>query len=170
MREIEAKVLKVNEKHLLKRLKELGAKKLSSRKISSIYFDFPNKSLFKAHKVLRLRLDGKKTVLCIKTKKRKSRLKDLEEHEVEAGSFKKTASMLKLLGLKETVKSNKTRTSFRLGPATIELEKISGIPTFIEIEAPSKASVVLTSKRLGFSEKQLLPWNAFDVLKHYKKL
>jgi predicted adenylyl cyclase CyaB len=167
--EIEAKILEVDKKKLEADLRRLGAKNLGERKVVSKFFDFPKNSLRKKGTCLRLRLDQAKAVLAVKKKKGKARLKELDEFEVEVSDFKETRRMLSLIGLKEDSSITKMRTSFKLGPAKIELDKIPGIPLFAEIEAPSEKQVVAVAKKLGFSKKQLLPWNMFDVLRHYKK-
>ena len=169
MREIEAKILEVDGKQLEARLRKLGAKKVGKRSVNSLFFDFPNNSLKKKKAVLRLRLDGKKSFLTLKRKRGKSKLKELDEFQVEVSDFKETKKILSLAGLVEKRAIKKTRTTFKLGRASIEIDKLPGIPLFAEIEAPSAKQVVATAKKLGFSEKRLLPWNMFRVLKHYKK-
>jgi len=169
LREIEAKILEVDRKKLEAELRRIGAKKIGERKVESQFFDFPKDSLKRKGMVLRLRLDGKKTMLAVKKKRGKARLKELDEFEVEVSDFGEVRRMLLLLGLKETRAITKRRTSFKLGRAGIEIDKIPGIPCFAEIEAPSEKQVVAVAKKLGFSEKQLLPWNMFDVLRHYGK-
>lgn len=170
MREIEAKVLEVNEGRLRKKLRELGAKKASTQKLHSVYFDFPGRGLEKKRTALRLRSENGRAVLCVKSKRRKSRLKNLDEFEVEVSDFKKAMRMIKLLGFSERLTIKKTRESFRLGPATIEFDHIPGIPKFIEIESSSEKNVLAAAKLLGFGKKDLRPWNAFRLLKHYGKL
>lgn len=169
MREIEAKILEIDKKKLEARLSRLGAKKTGERTVESQFFDFPKNSLRKKGTVLRLRLDGETAMLAVKKKRGKARLKELDEFEVEVSDFKEARKMLLLIGLKEKSVMIKRRTSFKLGQAGIEIDKMPGIPHFAEIEAPSEKQVVAVAKKLGFSEKQLLPWNMFDVLKYYKK-
>ncbi len=169
MKEVEAKILEVSRKEILGRLRKAGAKKAFSKKLDAIYFDFPNLALKKAGKVVRLRLEGKTAVLCVKVKRGKSRLKSLDEFETEVASFKEAQKMLNAMGLVEKKRYSKQRDSYRLKGAHVELEKIRGIPLYVEIEAGSEAKVLETAKLLGFKRKQLLSWNTFDVLKHYKK-
>ncbi|MDP6670992.1 MAG: class IV adenylate cyclase [archaeon] len=167
--EIEAKILEIDKKDLETKLRRLGAKKTRERKVESQFFDFSKNSLRKKGTILRLRLDGKKAMLAVKKKKGKASLKELDEFEVEVSDFKETRRMLSLIGLKEKSSITKKRTSFKLGRTGIEIDKISGIPYFAEIEAPSEKQVVAMAKKLGFSKKQLLSWSMFDVLRHYKK-
>ena len=169
VREIEAKILEVDGAALRKKLGQIGAKKVFSGKLSSIYFDFPDNGLWKGRKILRLRKEGKRAVLCIKVKTAKSRMKERDEFEIEVSDFSRAERMLKLLGLAEKRRIEKHRTSFRLGNAEIELDKMPGIPLFMEIEAGSAKKVAAIAKRLGFSGKQLLPWNVFEVIGHYSK-
>lgn len=169
MREIEAKVLEINRKEIEKKLKNVGAKKHGTIKMKAAYFDFPAGSLKKQGKVVRLRLEGKDAVFCLKCRKAKSKLKNMEELETKVENFNETKKMLLGLGLLQEREFSKTRTSYKLGKASIELDKMPGIPLFLEIEAPSEKLVIQTAKKLGFTQQQLLPWNVFDVLRHYKK-
>ena len=169
MREIEAKILEVNRRELEARLKEIGAKKIADRNITSIFFDFPNKRLKKQKSILRLRKDEEGAFLCVKKKSRESRFKDLDEFEVKVESFDETKKILSMLGLAEVKAGKKKRTSYLLNGIGIEIDEIDGIPAFAEIEASSEKEIEETAKKLGFSPKQLLPWSTFDVLKHYKK-
>tara|TARA_Y100000310_G_scaffold341961_1_gene443084 strand:- start:1971 stop:2495 length:525 start_codon:yes stop_codon:yes gene_type:complete len=169
LREIEAKVLEVNLKKVEADLRALGAKKAFDGTLHAIYFDFPNKSLQKNKIAFRLRSDGKKNILCIKSKPVKGKVKSLDEREVQVKDFKKAQAVIKSLGFVEKLNIKKKRKSFKLGRARIELERIKGIPDFIEIEAPSQQRVVAVAKKLGFSEKSLVPWNTFKLLKYYNK-
>lgn len=169
MREIEAKILEVNRKELEARLKEVGARKIADRKIFALFFDFSDRRLKKEKAILRLRKDDEGAFLCVKKKTRKGRFKDLDEFEVKVSDFDETIKIISSLGFVETKMIEKKRISYLLEGIGIEIDEIEGIPPFAEIEAPSEKEIVDVAKKLGFSEKQLLPWSTFDILKHYKK-
>ena len=171
-REIEAKILGVDGKKLERKLRGLGAKKLfPTRKLTQVFFDFPGNSLKKRGMILRLCLDAGQATLCVKrkTKGKGKALKSLGEFEVGVSGFAGAMKILGLLGFVEKRRVEKFRTSFRLGSASIELDKLPGIPLLAEIEAASGKKVFEAAKRLGFSRGQLLPWNTFDVIRHYGK-
>jgi predicted adenylyl cyclase CyaB len=168
-REIEAKILGVDEKRLKARLLELGAKRTFSGTILTTYFDFPTNALALQKTVLRLRKTKGKATMCVKTKPAVGRLKKLNELEVSVDDFEEAAKILAALGFVEKERIEKKRNSFQLGSCEIELDRIGGLPLFAEIEGRTERDVLAAAKRLGFSQEQLLPWNTFQVLEHYRK-
>ena len=65
---------------------------------------------------------------------------------------------------------NKKRISYVLGDIRFEIDTYEGIPTFLEIEAPSEEILEEMVLKLGFSMKDTKPWNGKKVWKHYGKI
>ena len=169
MEEIEVKILEINKKETVRKLKRLGAKKVSDGDTNAILFDFPNKKLKKAGKLLRLRTSGKKIELTLKKKISKKKTKIMKEHEVDLNDFEIARDILKGIGLKESKIYVKNRTSYKLGKVKFEFDTLPGIPTYLEIEAPTEKIIEKCVKKLGFSMSDTKPWNAKDILKYYKE-
>ena len=93
----------------------------------------------------------------------------MEEYEVEVDDFETVRKIMKGVGLKESKIYVKNRTSFKIGKVRFELDTLPRIPTYMEIEAPSEKMIERYVKKLGFSMADTRPWNAEDILKHYKK-
>jgi len=170
MKEIEVKILNVNEKEIITKLKKLGAKKVFEGKIIALYFDFKNNELSKEGKLIRLRTKGKMAELTFKKKISKKEAKIVDEYEIVTNDFANMKQILNQLGLKEKVKQIKYRTSFNLDNVHFELDKFDNIPLFLEIEAPNIEKLKKYIKILGFSMKDTKPWTGKDVLKYYNKI
>ena len=66
MKETEVKILNVNRHQVIETLSCLGAEKIFDDKIETFFFDFENGSIAKAKNIMRLRREGKKSVLTYK--------------------------------------------------------------------------------------------------------
>ena len=169
MKEIEARILEVDVSEMRRRLKQIGAKKVFDGKVHTIIFDFSSESLKRKGQMLRLRTFGKQAVLCYKGKPNASKkFKLKEEIEVSVDNFKDTALILKRLGFKKMWSYTKRRESYKLGKATVEIDKYPKIPALIEIEAPTGKEVVALVKKLGYEMKDTTNANFPEILKLYK--
>ena len=171
MNEIEIKVLEINKKQVLKRLKKLRAKKIFSGLLQATYFDFPNHSLRKHSKVLRLRKNGNQSFLTFKTKLPLKKSISSNELEFEIPDFSLAQTMLEGLGFKPVFSYQKKRESYRFGKVRIELDKYLGkfskIPLYLEIEAHSEKDLFAAFQKLGFSKKQGKPWHTHKLFQYY---
>lgn len=170
MLEIEVKILEIDKESVISRLEYLGATKVFEGVISARHYDFDDKSLTRNGGFLRLRSKGDSAELTFKDKKGKGKAKVAKETETRVSSFKSMDKILTKLGMYPVVAYKKHRVSYQLGDAHLELDTYPGVPTFLEIEAPSYKKVKSVAKKLGFSEEELKPWSGKDVLKYYGKL
>lgn len=168
MNEIEAKILEVNVENVVKRLEEINGEKIFEGEIITYIFDTKDDKLKNSNNLLRIRDVGGKIILGMKIGKSRKKVKAAEEYEVEVKGFEVTKRILEALGynLKQTIK--KHRISYRLGDCRIDIDKIKGIPPFLEIESCCKEKITKCAQSIGFSENSLKPWTVFDVLKRYK--
>jgi predicted adenylyl cyclase CyaB len=95
-----------------------------------------------------------------------------EENEVMVSDFEVCRRVLVGLGLEETARVEKQRTSYSLGGATIAIDRHAGelsfIPEFLEIEAGSVEEVRAVAARLGFAPEALRPWGLAQVIEYYR--
>lgn len=169
MKEIEVKILEVDKREVLSKLKKLGARKTFQGFIHALYFDFPNRRLKKRQSILRLRKMGSKTELTFKQGLSKKRAKIMEELQSPLPDFETAKDIMLQLGLGIARKVKKHRLSFVKGNTHFELDTYPGIPTLLEIESPSLTVLQKTVKKLGYSMKDTKPWSSFDVLRHYRR-
>jgi predicted adenylyl cyclase CyaB len=167
MKEIEAKFLEIDKRAMEKKLLSFGAKKVFSGTIETVLFDFPDKRIWNSGCLLRLRKKGNLSELTFKKKLVGKKAKVAIEQETIVEDFSATIELLKGIGLVETEKFSKKRISFSFGKAHVELDKLDGVPWFLEIEAGNEKEIEKTAKKLGLSIGQAKPWTRSDVLKHY---
>lgn len=171
MNEIELKVLEINRSAVLKKLKQLHAKKIFSGTLKTTYFDFPGNALRKRSQVLRLRKLGGKIFLTFKSRLPAKKTVFSEEIEFEVSDFEKASHFLGHLGFKPVLSYQKKRVSYRLGKVRIEIEqwlgKFKAIPPFLELEAHREKELFAALKKLGFSKKDAKAWHTGLLLKHY---
>ncbi|MFA5084655.1 MAG: class IV adenylate cyclase [Candidatus Paceibacterota bacterium] len=179
MDEVEVKVLDVDRNALVKKLLSLGAKKHFEGEIHAVSFDYPDNSIKKAKKTLRLRTKGNKTYLTLKNPVDNPDIKIREELELEVSDFKIMKIILESLNLKQWRDVKKTRISYKLKDALFEFDKyheeFEYIPEFVEIEVMAKNDKEAIKKiyeyaaMLGIKKEQCLPWTLNELTKHYKK-
>lgn len=168
MREIEVKILEIDKSAIEKKLRAFGAKKVFDGTIDCRYYDLPSRSLQKRGIVLRLRRKGMCGELTVKTDlKRTKGAKTAQELETPV-SFELTRQILHSLGYRELIRTRKHRIDYALGAVHFEIDKLPGIPWFLEIEAPSQKALKAMVKALGFLPADAKPWWWADVVEHYR--
>lgn len=173
MHEIEVKFLDIRRRDIEGNLIRMGARKTFDGSILSENFDFPDRRISKGGSSLRLRLKSEQgrtfAELTIKTHLSKKRAKISDETEFVV-DYSRARKALFLLGLRPVVKTQKRRTSYSLGDAHFEFDKVAGIPVFLEVEAGSLKELRASAEKVGLTMSQAKPWGFRDVLRHYKKL
>lgn len=152
-----------------KKLRALGAKKVFDGDMVYTLFDFKDKRLSKHESLLRLRQEGSRTRLTYKKLVSKVGAKISEEIETEIKDGAAMVQVLSALGLqpKKGYPLKKHRCSYVLGKVHFEFDTFKQIPTYLEIEAPTKKVLEQVARGLGFSRHDLLPWGTSEVFKHY---
>lgn len=182
MKEIERKILGIDKKQLLARIKKL---KPTSRKIFEgfvkiRYFDFPDGRIRKKRDLLRLRVitpKGQKpfTELVYKTflgVKKGCKYFDELEFSIPGGQdFEKLSTLFVRLGLKKTVEYEKKRTLYTQGKIHFEIDEHPKIPAFLEIEAPSPRHIEKAIHRLGLENHEQTSETISELLRRkYPKI
>lgn len=169
MKEIEVKILEIDEEEVKKRLLDLGAEKTFEGEIEVYRIDFDDDRLDKSGEFLRVRKVGDQTELCFKGKKEESRFKVREEIEVNTSCLPTTIKIFEKLGFKNIFDGKKLRTSYKLEDVKFEIDKYPEIPVFLEIEAPTEEDVKEYVQKLGYTMEQTTNMSGFELGRHYKK-
>jgi predicted adenylyl cyclase CyaB len=173
MKEIEVKVLNVNKQKIGEILTQLGARQTFDDEITTYFFDFENGSIANAKNVLRLRKEGKQSVLTFKKILSKQSAKVAEEFEVEVSNLSEMERILEFLGLSVTESLQKHRTSYKLANVRFDIDTLEKeyacIPTYLEIEAKNIELIHEYAKMLGYRADDCLPWTTDELIKFYLK-
>lgn len=173
MKEIEVKILNVDKQRIGELLTQLMAKQTFDDEITTYFLDFENKSIVNAKNVLRLRKEGKHSVLTFKKILSKQTAKVAEEYEVEVSNLSEMERILELLGLSVTEIMKKHRISYKLKDVQFDIDTLeneySFIPTYLEIEAKNIELIHKYAKILGYRADDCLPWTTNELIKFYSK-
>ncbi|MBW2993509.1 class IV adenylate cyclase [Candidatus Woesearchaeota archaeon] len=167
MEEIEVKILEINKKEMIKKLKKLGAKKTFEGKIYAVSYDFKNGVLAKKNSFIRLRRVGNKSFLTYKRKITQRKAKIMKEIETEIDDFNEMRKILLAINLKPANDYTKKRTSYKLGKVTFEIDEYKQIPAYMEIEAPTIKQINKFIKKLSIDKSKIKTWTGKEVFKHY---
>lgn len=194
--EHEAKILNVDAEMVIARLDHLGAEKILEDKtymegydfdpeFSSGYRDVPAKfqeivgrinklrdsgNMFSHGAYLRLRREGSKYELIFK---QKIAVDSMVKSEVEISiliqkdEWDAVVRMLLDLGLKKIATQEKKRTSFRYLSFRYDIDTWPGVPTYLEVEAPSPQDVLEAIAILGFAHLDIVSMTAAEVFEKY---
>lgn len=172
MKEIEIKILEINRPAVEAKLKSLGAKKIFDEKMHTLTYDFPDGSIAARKMLIRLRSEGKETVLTMKEPSAERKRIIREETEVVVSNFADTHKILTALGLLVKFDLLKKRTSYRLGSARFEFDRFlndySYIPEFLEVEVQQEKELEKYVQLLGFKMKDCTEMIFPDLVKYYR--
>lgn len=171
-REIELKVLEIDEQKVIHDLTALGAQKHFDSDITSLGLDFSDYRLTKADKLLRLRSRTGKNLLTYKRLISKLKSKISEEVEVNVDDFEKAVLIFKELGLypKKGQPTIKHRLAYSLNGSSFEIDTIPGLPTYLEIESPSEEQLYEYIRVLDLPEENVKAWGDKQVRQYYASL
>jgi adenylate cyclase class 2 len=177
MREIEVKVLAVDRDAAMARLREIGARCDFDGLMQALYFDTPDRRLSRRRDSLRLRREGSRSVLNFKAHVAETEMKEKEEIETDVGDFEAARAILLGLGYEIWLEMEKRRQAFvadLLPGVHFVFDRYLGahafVPEYLELEAPSQELLRKAVRATGFSMRDTVPWNAFEVIEHYRKL
>ena len=133
MKEIEVKVLEINQQEIIKRLESLGAKRiLSNALIEDCRFDFRDNLLKKKKELLRLRKIEKDAYLTYKNNYSvQNNVRNQDEFETKVGDSEQMKNILLGLGLQVKSIRQKRRTSYLYQDIRIEIYNFPKIPVFL---------------------------------------
>ena len=196
MLEHEAKILNVDKSSIEEKLENMGARKILDAVTYIEGFDFDTntlnttpayplkfqnivesinalrgeKDMFSQGAYLRLRQEGEKCELIFKRKiKGDSGVKSEVEISVEISKeeWSETAVLMHELGLKKIVVQEKNRTSYSHPPYRYDIDTWPGVPTYLEVEAPTPEGVLEAVALLGIAQDNALSISAAEVFEMY---
>lgn len=135
MLEIELKVLLPSLAPVRAALRERGARFIKRTREHDVYYNAPHRDFSATDEALRVRYTGGKAVVTYKGAKIKNLgLKAREELNTAVESGEVVEQILGRLGFTRTAAVSKWRETFAVGNATISLDDVDGLGTFMEIE------------------------------------
>jgi predicted adenylyl cyclase CyaB len=165
MREIEVKILDVDIKGLVAKLKKIGAKKVESGLVRITALDFPDEKLRKNGSYIRVRTFGHRTELVLKKNVEKSDFKIMDETETTLGDYETALKLFREIGIEAFAKQEKYRATYKLDNIKFEIDKYPTLNWFVEVEAESKDDVIRGVELLGFSMSQTTSKSGKDLFK-----
>jgi adenylate cyclase class 2 len=160
MKEIETKVLEVEEKEIEKKIKTLKAKKISKDLLVVDWYG-PKGLTHKGDDSYFLRVrsysKGKIEVTNKWNKKIVGNTVQCNEVDVFVDSHEKMKSLFESIGLENYAHQEKKRVSWKLGDIRFDLDVYPGMPAFLEIEARSEKEVNNVIKKLSLEIQET--WN-----------
>jgi predicted adenylyl cyclase CyaB len=151
MNEIEVKILDIDPKKVVAKLKSLKAKKIEQGILRSTLFDYPDGRLMKGLSFIRVREFTDRTELVLKLPTKKGRCKSMEEIEMTVGDYATAVRMFTAIGLEPFAEYEKYRATYKIGKIKFEFDKMPGVPWFMEVEAQSEKDVKKGVGLIGFS-------------------
>ena len=158
--EYEVRLLEINRDEIIKKLESLGAKKTKDGIQKRYVYDF---NPIQKHKYIRVRTDGNKTTLTIKTVE-KDTIDGTKELEIEVNDFEKTNEILNQLGYVPKGYQENKRTEYVLDDVIFDIDRWPLIPEFMEIEGKNKEDVFEMLERLDISKEMVIASGAYE---HY---
>ena len=176
MREIEVKVLDVRGEELAARLLDRGARLDFDQTMHALYFDTPGRELSRRRDSLRIRREGARVYLNYKAHLTEEEMKVKDELETEIGDFDTARRILTGLGYEVWLEMEKRRRSYSIDTLPglhFVLDRFVGelayVPEFLEVEADSPELLLKGLELAGFTLAQTVPWNAHDLIEHYRR-
>lgn len=182
MLEIERKILGIDKRALVARIKKLKPtpRKIFEGLVQIRYFDFPDGRIRKKRDLLRLRVirprSGKPFTELVykKYKGVKKGCKYFEELEFPipgTQDFEKLSRLFLCMGLVLVVSYEKKRTLYAQGNVKFEIDEHPKIPVFLEIEAPSPRHIDRAIGQLGLQNHEQTSETISELLRRkYPKL
>lgn len=162
--EYEVTVLEINKEKLEKELVDMGAVKLGDYFQRRYTYDLINGD---DNKWLRLRTNGKKSTLTIKSVFDKNSIGGTHELEIEVDDFDKTYELLKELSYNHRNYQENRRTSYKLGDVQFDIDEWPMIPCYVEIEGNSENDVKDMLKKLDINMDNV---TTYDVTSIYNEI
>ena len=164
MREIETKIIDINEREVRDKLLKIGAKKAG--KFFYRRYVFSLTKIKEIDEFIRVRADGKRTTITYKYRKGNG-LRNTEEIETESGDFRKSAKIFeKALKIKPTYQENKVE-KWLYKNVEIDIVYWPLIKPILEIEGKTVKEVVKTWKKLNIHGKNIGNKNLDFTFRYY---
>lgn len=170
-KEHEIKVLDVDVQQLVKKLEEIGAKKVYDDERTIIALDTPERMfLNKQDKLIRVTDEGSIKVT-MHVNQSKPEIK--EAIKFKTSRLKETMDFFQQLGLNPISKVKENRISFELGEIDFDIDKFPAIPAFLEIDIEflkeEGYELEQLLKKLGLEDNKIVVMGTEDIHNLYGK-
>lgn len=145
--EYEAKFLAIDVETLQGKLRAAGAAQIFPKSMFTRLI-FENDAV-QGEQWLRLRDEGGRTTLTLKQVSDATHIGGTTEIEIEVSDLKKTAELLKAVGLRQVRYQQNYREEWQHAGITYDFDTWPDLPTFLEIEGPSEEAVRKAVADLG---------------------
>ena len=163
--EIEARLLEINEKEFIDKLKSLNATFVGDWFMTRNVYDFIPAD---DNKWIRLRCDGQKTTLTVKEIVSKG-IDGTKEFEIEVSDFDETNAILNRLGFFARGTQTNRRIRYILDGVEIDIDFWPLIPTYVEFEADSADQIKTLCNKLNINFDNLTTMSVSEIYEHYGK-
>lgn len=161
--EIEFRLLNVDAKAIIKKLKENNAEFVGDWLQRRYCYDFKPA---KKNSWIRLRTNGTLTTLTIK-EIGDSSITGTKECEIVVSDFETTNEILNKLGYIARSKQENRRIQFLLDGVEIDIDFWPKIPTYVEFEAQSEAQIQAVCAKLGIDYSYLITTDVQSIYRDY---
>ncbi|MEW6505663.1 MAG: class IV adenylate cyclase [Chloroflexota bacterium] len=166
--EIEAKFFLHDLTAFRRRLENIGAVQVKPRHHEINWrFDLPDGSLTRAHRVLRLRQDGRALLTYKGAGQEGAEVAVRQEVEVEVSDADACRRLLEALGFQVSMIYEKYRTTYRLGEAEIVLDEMP-FGLFCEIEAPNAETIHRLAEQLHLNWESRIAMGYYTLFEQLK--
>ena len=161
--EIECRLLEVDAKRFIKKLKDCGAAFVGDWVQTRYVYDF---NPVKENSWIRLRTNGVETTLTIKEIS-STKIDGTKECEIVVSDFNTTDELLNKLGYHARNKQENRRIRYMLDDVEIDIDFWPLIPAYVEFEAQSEQDIKELCKKLNINFSQLTTLDVNSIYKHY---
>ena len=147
--EYEGRILEIDIDSVVKKLQELGAKKVANRTMKRYIFNIGD------NEWLRLRDDSVNVTLTHK-KIISDTIDGTKENEVIVSNMNEMLKIFENLGYKWQNYQENKRVSYILDGVEIEIDTWPKIPTYLEIEGKNEEDIFSTAKKIGYKKEDLV--------------
>ena len=159
--EIEERILEIDKEKVIKKLEELGAKKIGEWFYKRYTYDFTPK---RESEWIRLRTNGVETTLTYKNVETRE-IDGTRELEIVVDDFDETNEFLKILGYEYKNYQENKRIRYMLDDVEIDIDTWPMIPSYMELEGPSVEKVKEVEDLLGVDKSKITTLYADEIAK-----
>ena len=157
--EYEIRVIDIDKEDIIKKLEELGAKKVGEFNQKRYVYDVKPKN---DSQWIRLRTDGYKTTLTYKNIVDNT-VDGTKELEIEVSDFDNANELLEILGYVNKGYQENNRIKYELNNIEVDIDTWPMIPAYLEIEGKNEKEVMDTLKLLQLDESKITALNCKDI-------
>ena len=159
--EYEIRILEIDKEEMIKKLENLGAKKIGEYNQKRYVYDLKH---IEKEKRIRLRTNGINTTLTYKNIVSNT-IDGTKEIEIEVDDFEKTNEFLEKIGFKPRGYQENKRIQYILNNVEIDIDTWPMIKTYMEIEGKKEQDVINMKKLLNIDESKVTTLNCDDIYK-----